>query len=145
MIKIKADSMFHLTEKILYVFIALILAASALFLTIEEIKAFMDFFTVEDPIHWIVDIISKCLLLLMIAEIIYTVRISYKNQSLIAEPFLLVALIAGVRRILLISVETAYSPAKFINHMIEIGVLGVLILVFVFAIILLRKNRQPHA
>lgn len=138
------DKLFHSVEKGLYVFIAVILAASSLFLTLEEIKAFINFFTVTDPIMWIVDIISKCLLLLMIVEILYTVRISFKNQTLIAEPFLIVAMIAAVRRILLISVETAYMPDEFKVHMIEIGVLGVLILIFVIAIILLRRNRIPN-
>lgn len=141
---VNTDKLFSFVEKVLYVFIAIILTASSLFLTIEEIKAFVNFFSVTDPIMWIVEIISKCLLLIMIVEILYTVRISFKTQSLIAEPFLIVAMIAAVRRILLISVETAYMPEMFNVHMIEVGVLGVLILVFVLAIIMLRRN-QPRS
>ena len=79
----------------------------------------------------------------MIVEILYTVRVSFRTQVLSAEPFLIVALIAAVRRILLISVETAYVPEKFTIHMLEIGILGALILVFVLAIILLRRNSIP--
>jgi hypothetical protein len=143
--KLKMDlaSMFHHTERIIYIFISLILTVSALFLVYEELKEFFRFRSAGDTILWIVEIISKSLLLLMIVEILYTVRVSVKNMALSAEPFLIVALIAGVRRILLLSVETAYLPEKFTVHMIEMGVLGFLLLIFVVAIVLLRKNCRP--
>lgn len=140
-IQISPDKFFHYAENIIYIIIAVILTVSSLFLTYEEILAFFEFNTAKDPIMWIVEIISKSLLLLMIVEVLYTVRVSFKTQVLSAEPFLIVALIAAVRRILLISVETAYLPDKFNIHMIEIGVLGALILIFVFAIILLRTHK----
>jgi hypothetical protein len=135
--------MFHYTERIIYIFISLILTISALFLVYEEMKEFIRFRNAGDTIIWIVEIISKSLLLLMIVEILYTVRVSVKNMMLSAEPFLIVALIAGVRRILLLSVETAYFPEKFSLHMVEMGVMGFLLLIFVVAIVLLRKNCRP--
>ena len=76
----------------------------------------------------------------MVIEIFYTVKVSFKEHSLCAEPFLIVALIAAIRRILVISVESAYMPEKFNNHMIEISILGVLIFIFVISLILLRKQ-----
>ncbi len=137
------DYLFHLAERIIYIFIGVILTISAFFLTYTEIDAFFEFGKGKDPIIWIVEIISKSLLLIMIVEILYTVRVSFRTQVLSAEPFLIVGLIAAVRRILLISVETAYLPEKFQVHMLEIGVLGALIMVFVLAITLLRRNCNP--
>ena len=41
----------------------------------------------------------------MIIEILYTVQVSFRERVLVPEPFVLVALIAGVRRILVITAE----------------------------------------
>ena len=54
--------------------------------------------------------------------------------------FLLIGLIAAVRRILVISVESAYIPEKFNNHMIEIGILGVLVFIFIIGTLFLQKQ-----
>ena len=78
----------------------------------------------------------------MIVEILYTIRVSVKEHTLCADPFIIVAMIAAVRRILIISVESAYMPEKFEPHMIEIAILGILIFVFAGSIILLRR-RSP--
>ena len=142
--KFSAEAPLHILEKIIYIFIALTIAASALFLIVGEVQVFMKMSFTSGKgtsIVWIADIISKSLLLLMLAEIIHTVRISFKNQALMPEPFLTVALIAIVRRILHVSVETSYKPEIFSKHMVEMGVLGLLIMIFVVAIILLKKHR----
>ena len=75
----------------------------------------------------------------MIIEILVTVRISIREHTICAEPFFIVGLIASIRRILIISVETAYMHDFFYQYMIEIGVLTVLSIVFVLSIVLLRK------
>ena len=77
----------------------------------------------------------------MIIEILTTVRISIQKHVLSAEPFLIVGLIASIRRILIISVETAYVQEHFYNFMIEIGVLTLLIFIFIISIVLLRKHK----
>ena len=78
----------------------------------------------------------------MIIEILYTVRLSIKSHSLCAEPFIIVGLIAAIRRILVITVESAHLPEKFNHHMIESAILGGLILIFVISIVLLRKGEK---
>jgi hypothetical protein len=78
--------------------------------------------------------------MLMVLEILYTVRISFTEHVLCAEPFLIVALIAAIRRILVISVETAYFPELFQHHMVEIAILGVLIFIFVISIIFMYQK-----
>ena len=84
------------------------------------------------------------LLMLMVIEIFYTVHVSFKEHVLSPEPFFIVGLIAAIRRILVISVESAYMPEKFNNHMIEISILGGLIFIFVISLILLRKYLINH-
>jgi uncharacterized membrane protein (DUF373 family) len=52
-------------------------------------------------------IIDRLLLVLMLVEILHTVRISIRSHVLVTEPFLIVGLIATIRRILVITLEAA--------------------------------------
>jgi uncharacterized membrane protein (DUF373 family) len=95
-------------------------------------------------------VLDELLLALMLVEILHTVRISIRSQVLETEPFLIVGLIASIRRLLVITMQTANlesrvtSPeqyeALFRHSMLELGILGVLILVLVGSIFLLRRR-----
>ena len=95
-----------------------------------------------DPTIGIIHVIDGILLTIMVIEILYTIRVSLKSHALCAEPFFIVGLVAAIRRILMISVESAYLTEKFRMFMIEMTVLGFIILVFVIAIVLLRRHKQ---
>lgn len=131
----------NIIEDLIYVIVAILLVASALLLIYNEIISFPEFFKAENQVQTIIEIISKTLLLVMVLEILYTVRITIKEHILCSEPFLIVGLIAAIRRILIISVETAYFQEKINMYMLEISVLSGMILIFVISIILLRKYR----
>lgn len=138
--KLNFDTLVAAGENVIYAIIIIFLFLSAGLLVYDEILTFLHFSSEPNSIQVIIEIIAKTLLLLMIIEILYTVRISYKEHTLRAEPFLIVGLIASIRRILIISVETAYMQEYFTNFMIEIGVLIVLSFAFVVAVVLLRRN-----
>lgn len=135
------EKLINAGEKFIYWIIVILLFASAVLLILNELTILRNLPEAVSDIKIIIEIIAKTLLLLMIIEILSTVRISVTGHSLTAEPFLIVGLIASVRRILIISVETAYRPEHFEQFMIEIGVLSVLIFVFIISIVLLRKNK----
>jgi hypothetical protein len=96
--------------------------------------------------------LDQLLLVLMLVEILHTVRISIRSQELIMVPFLIVGLIASIRRVLVITTEaanltkeshmSASSELAFRNSMIELAVLGVLILIFVGSIGMLRRSHS---
>ncbi|GAB4330398.1 MAG: hypothetical protein Kow0037_06130 [Calditrichia bacterium] len=134
------DKLFEFSEDFIYVVIGLILIITAIFLVIDSFYSFLHFKFRADMTRNLVELLDKTLLLLMLIEILYTVKLSFKSHHLSAEPFLIVALIAVIRRILVISVETAYLPEKFEPHMIEISILGVLIIIFVASYILINKH-----
>ena len=100
----------------------------------------------------IVRVIDLLLLVLMLLEILHTVRISIRSHVLIAEPFLIVGLIATIRRILVIGLEAGnlsrpetWNPERetlFRASALELGLLGLLVLILVIAIYLLRRS-QP--
>ncbi len=92
-----------------------------------------------------VDVLDQILLVLMIIEILSTVQVSFREHVLTPEPFLVVGLIAAIRRILIITAEFS-SPseileAAFRNAMFELGLLTVLIFSLVFSLYFLKKNR----
>jgi len=108
--------------------------------------------------HWTIatetlEVLDQLLVVLMLVEILHTVRISIRSHILVTEPFLVVGLIASIRRILVITLEAATitksgtwstgGESIFRASMVEFGLLGVLILIFVFSITLLRRSTPP--
>ena len=49
--------------------------------------------------------IDRLLFVLMVVEILHTVRVSFRSGTLVCEPFLIVGLIASIRRVLVITLE----------------------------------------
>lgn len=95
----------------------------------------------------IVIVVDHLLLVLVLVEILHTVRQSIEARELRAEPFLIVGLIATVRRILLVTLETSdagMTPSSvarsFGNNMIELGVLAGLTAVLVASIFVARRS-----
>lgn len=96
--------------------------------------------------------VDRMLFVLMVVEILRTVRDSFRSGTLVSEPFLIVGLIASIRRVLVITLESSqvnrpgvWTPASqglFNASMLELGVLGALILVMVISIFLLRLSRR---
>ncbi len=108
--------------------------------------------------HWTVAtqtllVLDQLLVVLMLVEILHTVRISIHSHILVTEPFLVVGLIASIRRILVITLEAANLTQRgtwstdnagiFRASMTELGLLGLLVLILVFSITLLRRYAPP--
>jgi Phosphate-starvation-inducible E family len=99
-----------------------------------------------------VEVLNELLLLIVLmgVEILHTVRISIRSHILVMEPFLVVGLIASIRRILVTTLEVAAltrdgswasnsSSGVFHSSVIELGLFSVMVLVLVVSIILLRR------
>lgn len=108
---------------------------------------------VESPLPLVIAI-DRILLVLMIIEILHTVRVSFHEGALACEQFLVVGLIASIRRMLVITLESSQAQDSgksapelhglFNSSMVELCVLGGLILVMVGSIYLLRRNAHAH-
>ena len=83
-------------------------------------------------------------MILLVVELLYTVQVSFREHGLIPEPFLLVGLIAAIRRVLVLTAEFAQGhdePETVFKHFIvELVVLTILIVALVFSLVLLRKR-----
>jgi uncharacterized membrane protein (DUF373 family) len=96
-------------------------------------------------------IVDRLLFALMLVEILHTVRASIQSHVLACEPFLIVGMIATIRRILVVTLETSDrslainvplgSMSSFNNAMTELCVLGLLTLVLAVAIYLSRRGK----
>ena len=99
--------------------------------------------------------IDRLLFVLMVIEILHTVRVSFRSGTLVPEPFLIVGLIASIRRVLVITLElsqvnqpgkwTPTSQGVFDASMLELAVLGGLILIMVISIFVLRLSKHRAA
>jgi hypothetical protein len=101
----------------------------------------------------IFELIDRLLLVLMLVELLHTVRISIRSHMLVIEPFLIIGLIATIRRTLVLTLQAegytnlpwgADVQAHFRASMIELALLALLIAVFVTSIFVIRKRQWPE-
>jgi hypothetical protein len=136
-------------EVVIYSVLAVLLFVTALATSANAAKMLWDGLG-----HWTIAaqtlvVLDQLLVVLMLVEILHTVRISIHSHFLVTEPFLVVGLIASIRRVLVITLEAATltkggtwsveGASIFRASMAELGLLGLLILILVFSITLLRR------
>ncbi len=145
-----ADRLFETVEHAIYLGLAALLSITALLALGSACFALWDAARDWSGPEPILALIDRLLFALMLIEILHTVRASIRSGTLTCEPFLVVGLIASIRRILVLTLESSqatkaatWSPASeslFRAAMLELTVLGGLILVIVVSIYLLRRR-----
>jgi uncharacterized membrane protein (DUF373 family) len=135
---------FTRVENVVYVGLAILLAVGAVTLLVDGGVAFSRQLmsgAMPDPV---IDLLDRVLLVVMLVELLYTVQVSFREHTLVPEPFLIVGLIAATRRILVVTAEFAKlaqeGGAVFLHAMLELGLLTAMVLSFVIALVLLRKR-----
>jgi uncharacterized membrane protein (DUF373 family) len=131
-------------EDVLYVALGVLLAAGALVLLADATLTFVANLIAGTLPARMISLLDRVLLVLMFAEILYTVQVSFREHALVPEPFLVVGLIAAIRRVLVITAEFSdvrdAGSAQFRATMVELGLLTVLSLVLVVSLVLLRHR-----
>jgi phosphate starvation-inducible membrane PsiE len=94
---------FTRVEDVVYVGLGVLLAAGALILLINAgVTLGRQVLSVAMPAP-IIELLDRVLLVVMLVELLYTVQISFREHTLVPEPFLIVGLIAATRRILVVN------------------------------------------
>jgi uncharacterized membrane protein (DUF373 family) len=147
-----ADRVFHQIEIVAYILLGLLLAVSAILGMGGTAMLLLQSFQENADTDSLVIAIDRLLFVLMVIEILHTVRVSFRSGTLVAQPFLVVGLIASIRRVLVITLEssqanqygkwTPESQALLRSTMLELLVLAALILVMVVSIYLLRRSKR---
>lgn len=135
---------FSWLEDLIYYAIAASLVVAALTSLVSAGFRFMQ--TIGgDLFESVVGLLDALLLVMMLVEILHTINISLRQHVLSSEPFLVVGLIAAVRRMLVITAEQSRLMERlevFRLILVEMLLLGVLILVLAAAIYILHRSRS---
>jgi phosphate starvation-inducible membrane PsiE len=139
---------FTLVEDAVYLGVGLLLAASAIALLISSGNAFVRSVLDGALASRVVGLLDQVLLVFMIVEILYTVQVSFREHALVPEPFLIVGLIAAIRRVLVLTAEFGdlldRGHEAFVHGMLELALLTVMVVALVIALVLVRR-RAPGA
>jgi uncharacterized membrane protein (DUF373 family) len=140
---------FTILVDIVYVGLALLLGATALVLLVSGVSAFIQSLASGNFPTAAVSLLDRILLILLIVELLYTVQVSFREHALVPEPFLLVGLIAAIRRVLVLTAEfgreNQQSEESFQHFVIELVVLTALILAVAASLVLVRRRGQTPA
>jgi len=135
---------FAVVEDVVYVGLGVLLGGSSLVLLVSGLIIFWQNLIAGSLTTNMVTLLDRILLILLVIELLYTVQVSFREHALIPEPFLLVGLIAAIRRVLVLTAEFAQvqdKPEEVFKHFIvELVVLTFLIIALVVSLILLRKS-----
>jgi uncharacterized membrane protein (DUF373 family) len=136
----------EIAENVVYAGIATFLVATALVCLVLAGQTAWGLTTdfSEQPV---LDLLDILLLVFIVVELLFAVRSTVEKRELLAEPFLLVGIIASIKEIVVLSVEAAKevgNGAAFDDRIIEIAVLGGLVLLLgLTSFLLRRKEREP--
>jgi uncharacterized membrane protein (DUF373 family) len=91
----------------------------------------------------VLELLSGLLLVFIFTELITTIRVVIARRRMVVEPFLIVGMVAAVRRLIVISAEAEnlLGTPKFRDVVLEIGVLAATVLLLGATVLLLRLRR----
>jgi uncharacterized membrane protein (DUF373 family) len=122
-------TLLNYSEKVTYygAALALLVTVGMLFVSVgASLLAVLE----AGPLETALTILDRVLLIFIFVELLNTIEIFVRENEIVAGPFLLVGLIAVVRRILLLTAEAEQTigTQEFQNLIIELGVLTVLVI-----------------
>lgn len=143
-LRFKTCRLLGLLESWMYAVLGGMLALTAALAILSVIPVLWREWAAHSLAQGILTALDRLLLSLMVIEILHTVRISVRSLVLSAEPFLIVGLIAAIRRILVLTLQTAYvggaagTEAPQLDalrmNLWEIGLLTALVFVLVLSL-----------
>ncbi|MGE5609468.1 MAG: phosphate-starvation-inducible PsiE family protein [Bacillota bacterium] len=135
---------FGAVEDVSYIGLGLLLACIVVALLVATALHVVQSIMAGSLLIQVTELLDRILLTLLIVELLYTVQVSFREHRVSPEPFLLVGLIAAIRRMLLLTAEYGElhqrTDAMLKAFVAELLVLTVLIVALVVSLILLRKT-----
>lgn len=142
----RTETIFGFVEDFFYVAVALALALAGLVLFGYAVYDFAVEVTEKELPALILDLLDTLLLVFIITEIIHTIRVVIDEKILISEPFLVVGIVAAIRRLVVVSAEAKdlFGKPDFGDAMLEIGVLTGTVLALGATIFMLRHTEHSE-
>ena len=144
----QADPLLEVAENALYALAGVVLVAGAAAVLVEVAYGLVT--TVADgTIDAVTTALDGLLLIFILLELLAAVRATMVQQQLVAEPFLIVGIIASIKEIVVTALKAqdliGAEDGAFDDAMIKIGVLGVVVVLLSVSVLLVRrKEREPE-
>lgn len=131
-------------EEALYIIVGLALLTAAVLLVVGTVTGLIGSIRArQGAVNIGIVLLDRILLMLIVAELMHTLRFVVLRGKIVVEPFLFVGLIAVVRRVLIVTAELerqAPGGRALTNQLLELGLLGFLALALAVAIYLVRRS-----
>src|SRR5271165_2877196 len=111
-LRTRSSQFAHLVEVVLHVVLAILLALGAAAAVVAACSTAWQGFRESGVLTDAQHVLDRLLVVLIFIEILHTVRLSIRSETLIMEPFLIVGLIASVRRVLVITLQAAVQEGQ---------------------------------
>ena len=100
----------------------------------------------EPVVGLVLELLSGLLLVFIFTELVSTIRVVIARRKVVVEPFLIVGMVAAIRRLIVISAEAEnlLGTAKFRDLMLEIGLLAGTVLLLGATVFALRIRRGDN-
>ena len=130
-----------LAERAAYYGVAFFLLATIVMVFASAVYSFTGILRLG-PLEVSVQVLDKLLLIFIFAELLGTISTIVREREVTAEPFLLIGLIAVVRRILgvTVSIEQNLGTPRFDDLILELAVLTVLVVALAGALFFARRT-----
>ena len=141
------ERLFGHFEDALYVGIAAALALAGIIYFGYVVYSFADdLIGGKDLSTLILDLLDGLLLVFILTELIHTIRAVIDEKVLVSEPFLVVGIVAAIRRLVVVSAEAKELLGKpeFSDAMLEIGLLTGTVLLLGGTIFMLRHTEHSE-
>jgi uncharacterized membrane protein (DUF373 family) len=138
-----ADRVLSGVEDAVYWSIAVVLVIGSVALLVAQFNTMLRLRSTPTS-TLMLEVLDGLLLIFIFVELLYAVRACLRSHEIVAEPFLIVGILAGIKEIVVLSVEAATLLEKgpeFSRAVVEIGVLGAVVLVLALAAFVLRARR----
>lgn len=146
--RIKVRETLMQLEEYLYYLVALGLIIGFIIVMTDGFIILMNVYKSASFSEGAIKFLDKILVSLIFLEVFYTVIVAILEESAIkcVEPFILIAITALVRRLLILSFEISH-PVEFSSQrmnyfLIELALVGFLILLLMLTLILFRRSKK---
>ncbi len=137
----RSTAVLGLSEKVVYYAAAVFLLVTVVMLFVSAGASMLQVLELG-PLESALEVLDKVLLIFIFAELLRTIITVVEEREIRVEPFLIVGLIAVVRRILAVtvSIEQSLGTPDFNSLLIELGVLTALVLALTGALYLTSRT-----
>ncbi len=145
-VRARVISSLSLVEDVIYSGLGILLAIYAITLLVRGFGDFIHVVSGPANAGQFVDLLDRVLLILLVVELLYTVQVSFREHGLVTEPFLVVALISVIRRILVLTAQlpelAQATEISFHHAVMELILLTVMVIVLVGSLLFVQKQAK---